>query len=166
MRVAAGRALAIVDAVGAQLGGALAAGADLVAPNLAEAEELLTGRGDHGVAAPAEDVRERAGAAARELVGRGARAAIVTAGAAGLALATTEGERWLAAPQVEVRNPIGAGDALVAGLGCALERGEPLEEAVVAGLAAAAASIEEPLPGRLDRARADELRRQLAAGSI
>lgn len=163
VRVAARRrALAIVDAVSAQLGGALAAGADLVAPNLAEAEELLTGRGDHGVDAAAEDVRERAGAAARELVGRGARAAIVTAGAAGLALATTGGDRWLAAPQVEVRNPIGAGDALVAGLGCALERGEPLEEAVVAGLAAAAASVEEPLPGRLDRARADELRRQLA----
>jgi 1-phosphofructokinase family hexose kinase len=154
-------ATAIVDATGATLAAALTAGPDLVAPNLAEAEELLTGGGgDHGVhAATSTDVRERAAAAARALVARGAAAAVVTAGAAGLALARKDGERWHHAPQVEARNPIGAGDALVAGLGCGLERGEPLETAVLAGIATAAASVEQPLPGRLDPARADQLRR-------
>jgi 1-phosphofructokinase family hexose kinase len=164
VRVAAGRgALAIVDAAGPALTGALATGPDVVSPNIAEAEDVLFGRGDHEVEATAEDLEERARVAARELVARGAGAAVVTAGAAGLALAGGEGERWLPAPRVEVCNPIGAGDALVAGLGCALERGEALGEAVLAGMAAAAASVEEALPGRLDPTRAQELQRLLAA---
>jgi 1-phosphofructokinase family hexose kinase len=166
VRIAARRrAVSIVDASGPALAAALAAGPDIVSPNLAEAEEVLTGQGDHGVEAPPHDVRERAGAAARVLVARGARAAVVTAGAAGLALAEAEGERWLPAPRVEVRNPIGAGDALVAGLGCALERGEALEEAVLVGMAAAATSVQEALPGRLDRTRVEYFRRLLAAGA-
>jgi fructose-1-phosphate kinase PfkB-like protein len=60
-----------------------------------------------------------------------------------------------------VRNAVGAGDALVAGLGSALERGEALEDAVLAGIASAAASVEQELPGRIDLARVEELRRGL-----
>ena len=162
VRIAAGRAaMSIVDASGAALEEALAAGPDVVSPNLEEAEEALTGRADRSVEDATQDVRERARAAANELVARGAAAAIVTAGAAGLALASAKGERWLPAPRVEVRNAIGAGDALVGGLGCALERGEALEEAVLAGVAAAGASVQEPLPRRLDRTRVDDLRRVL-----
>jgi 1-phosphofructokinase family hexose kinase len=159
VRIAAERgATAIVDASGPALAEALAAGPDLVTPNLAEAEELLTGSGDHGVDTTRADLPERAAAAARALVSRGARAAVVTAGAAGLALSDSAGERWLDAPRVETRNPVGAGDALVAGLGWALEQGEPLESAVRAGMASAAASVEEALPGRLDPERARQLR--------
>ena len=81
-------ALAVVDVGGAQLAAALAAGADVVTPNLAEAEGLLHGRADETVEAgdPAV-VRERALAAARALVQRGARRAVVTAAAAGAAVA-------------------------------------------------------------------------------
>ena len=78
---------------------------------------------------------------------------------AGLALAHEDGERWFDAPVIEARNAVGAGDALVAGLGCALERSESLEDAVLAGIASAAASVEQELPGRLDLARAEQLRR-------
>jgi 1-phosphofructokinase len=78
--------VAIVDVGGAALDAALAAGADVVTPNLAEAEGLLHGRADEDVDA-APDARERACAAAVELVRRGARAAVVTAAAAGAALA-------------------------------------------------------------------------------
>ena len=85
----------------------------------------------------------------------------MTAGAAGLALAAGGEERWLPAPQAEVRNPIGAGDALVAGLACALEHGEPLPAAVLAGMAAAAASVEQELPGRIDAVRARAYRATL-----
>jgi fructose-1-phosphate kinase PfkB-like protein len=113
------------------------------------------------VDATAATIPKRAAEAAGALVRRGARAAIVTAGASGLALAGQLGEHWLEAPPVSTRNPIGAGDALVAGLGSALERGEPLEEAVLVGMAAASASVEQQLPGRLDPARVDELRRWL-----
>jgi 1-phosphofructokinase family hexose kinase len=165
VRIAAERdAITIVDATAATLAEALDAGPEIVTPNLAEAEELLTGSGIHAVDAVDAAIPERAAEAARALVRRGARAAVVTAGAAGLALASELGEHWLDAPRVSVRNPIGAGDALVAGLGSALERGEPLEEAVLAGMATASASVEQQLPGRIDAARASELSEWLGRG--
>jgi 1-phosphofructokinase family hexose kinase len=154
------RALALVDVNGQPLAAALLARPDFVTPNLAEAEGLLLGRADETVEAgdPAE-VRRRASAAAAALVARGARTAIVTAGAAGAAVAVEGGERWHAAPRVEVHNPIGAGDALVGGLCVALERGEPLDGAVALGLATAAASVETAKAGDIDPSRAEELAR-------
>jgi fructose-1-phosphate kinase PfkB-like protein len=154
-------AVAIVDATAGTLAQALAAAPDVVTPNLAEAEELLTGSDRHVVDATAATIPKRAAEAAGALVRRGARAAIATAGAAGLALAGHLGERWLEAPGLTATSPIGAGDALAAGLGSALERGQPLEEAVLVEMAAASASVEQQLPGRLDPARVDELRRWL-----
>jgi sugar/nucleoside kinase (ribokinase family) len=46
---------------------------------------------------------------------------------------------------------------LASGLAAALERGEPLPEAVRHGIAAAAASVESPTAGEVDPARAREL---------
>ena len=59
---------------------------------------------------------------------RGARAAVVTADAAGAAVAIGGGERfWIPAPRIaDVRNPVGAGDVFACGLAAALERGEPV----------------------------------------
>jgi 1-phosphofructokinase family hexose kinase len=150
---------AIVDVTGPQLGAALEAGAGVVTPNLAEAEGLLHGRADETVeAGDAADVRERARAAARELVERGARRAIVTAAAAGAAVADGRSVGWLDAPRVvQVRNPVGAGDSLVGGLGVALERGEPFGAAAAFAVAVAAASVETERAGTLDPARALEL---------
>ena len=149
---------AIVDAAGPAVAAALAAAPDLVTPNLAEAEAAL-GHGDG--AEPVDvppDARPRAEAAAAALCARGARAAVVTAAAAGAALATAAGDTtWLPAPAVAVRNPIGAGDALLAGLAAALERGEPLPRAARAGMAAAGACVEDERAGRLDAARAAAL---------
>ena len=152
-------ALAVVDVGGDQLAAALAAGADVVTPNLAEAEGLLHGRADETVAAgdPAV-VRERALAAARALVERGALRAVVTAAEAGAAVADGWLARWVAAPAVsEVRNPIGAGDALVGGLALALERGEEFAAAVVLGMACGAASVETDVAGVVVPARVAEL---------
>jgi len=152
-------AVAIVDVTGAQLGAALEVGAGVVTPNLAEAEGLLHGRADETVEAgdPLE-VRDRARAAARELVARGARRAIVTAAAAGAAVADGSSVGWLEAPRVaQVRNPVGAGDSLVGGLGVALERGEPFGAAAVFGVAVAAASVETETAGTVDAARASGL---------
>jgi 1-phosphofructokinase family hexose kinase len=157
-RAAARDAAAIVDAGGPLLAAALAARPSVVAPNLAEAEGLLLGRADEAVeAGPPEEVRRRAESAAAALVERGAQRAVVTAGAAGAAAADDSGVRWHPAPAVAVRNPIGAGDALVGGLGVALERGEPFERAAVLGLAAAAASVETARAGGVDPARARAL---------
>jgi 1-phosphofructokinase family hexose kinase len=153
---AAGRH-AIVDATGPTLGATLAAGPDLVTPNLGEAEGLLRGRTDEAVEA-APDARPRAEAAARALVDRGAHAAIVTAAAAGAAVATENDAHWLAAPRIEqVRNPIGAGDVLTAAVAAAMETGAGIVEAARRGVAAAAASVESPLAGDVDPARAAEL---------
>jgi 1-phosphofructokinase len=155
------RALALVDASGPPLAAALGARPDFVTPNLAEAEGVLLGRAEEPVeAGEPNEVRQRAAAAAAGLVARGARAAIVTAGAAGAALVVEGGEpRWYPAPRVEVHNPIGAGDALVGGLCVGLERGEPLDGAVALGLATAAASVETAKAGAIDPSRAEELAR-------
>jgi 1-phosphofructokinase family hexose kinase len=149
---------AVVDASGTVLAAALERAPEVVAPNLAEAENLLCGRADETVeAGDPSDVRARAAAAAAELVRRGAHGAVVTAGAAGAAVADGAAVTWHAAPTVTVRNPIGAGDALVAGLALALERGEPFRSSVAAGLAAAAASVESERAGAINPARAAEL---------
>jgi 1-phosphofructokinase len=153
---AAGRH-AIVDATGPTLDAALAAEPDLVTPNLGEAEGLLHGRTDEAVEA-APDARPRAAAAARALIARGAHAAIVTAAAAGAAVATENDAQWLAAPRIEhVRNPIGAGDVLTAAVAAAMETGTGVVEAARRGVAAAAASVESPLAGHVDPARAAQL---------
>jgi 1-phosphofructokinase family hexose kinase len=151
----AGR-VAVVDAGGPGLAAALAAHADVVAPNLAEAEGVLHGRTDEAVEA-APDARERADAAALALVRAGARAAVVTAAGAGASVAGSGTAVWLPAPRVRVRNPIGAGDVLTAALAAALEAGDEVETAARRGVAAAAASVESPRAGELDPARMAEL---------
>lgn len=146
---------AVVDVGGDQLAAAVAAGADVVTPNLAEAEGLLLGRADETVEAGDRDVvRERATAAARALVERGAARAVVTAAEAGAGVADGWMVRWIAAPVVSVvRNPIGAGDALVGGLALALERGEEFASAVALGMACGAASVETDVAGVVVPAR-------------
>jgi 1-phosphofructokinase family hexose kinase len=155
---AAAGAAAIVDTSGPALGAALQSRPAVACPNLAEAEGLLHGRTDETVE-PGDpgEARARAADAAVELVQRGARAAVVSAGAAGAAVADGSAVIWHPAHALTVRNPIGAGDALVSGLASALEQGEPLERAVRAGLATAAASVETATAGEVDPARVAEL---------
>jgi len=154
--------IAVVDVAGAALEAALEARADVVVPNLGEAEALLEGASGEDVDAAA-DARPRAAAAAVELVRRGARMAVVTAAAAGAALALDGdgGPWWLAAPPVRVSNPIGAGDAFAAGLAAALARGEPAKVAAREAVATGTAGVESPLAGHFDRARMRELLTQV-----
>lgn len=148
----------VVDAAGPLLGGALASGADVVTPNLAEAEGLLGGAAHVERVEVTDRARERAMAAAEALRRRGAVAAVVTAGAAGVAVAQDGAAIWLDAPAVAVVNPIGAGDAFTAGLAVGLLRGEPLVEAVALGVAAGSAAVEHPLAGAVNPARVAALR--------
>lgn len=143
----------LVDATGDQLAAALEAGPDLVTPNLAEAEGMLLGTETLPVEDGSPDVRPRALKSASELVNRGAGTAVVTAGAAGIAVATGSDPWWVDATRVEVRNPIGAGDSLVAGLVGTLEQGDDLDRAVRIGVAAAAASVETNVAGSIDLER-------------
>jgi 1-phosphofructokinase family hexose kinase len=140
----AGR-LSLVDAGGVTLRAALAAGPDVVTPNLAEAEGV-----DEAVDA-LPNAPARAVAAGRELVRAGARAAVVTAAEAGAAVVASGDAWWIAAPRVDaVVNPIGAGDVLTAALAAGLETGLDVVDAACRGVAAAAAGVQAPLAGDLD----------------
>ena len=151
-------AVAIVDANGPLLSEAVGAGADLVSPNLAEAEGVLGRGGDEAV--EHDDpvaARARAAAASADLTARGAGAGLVTAGSAGAAFSAAGETWWHPASRLTVRNPIGAGDSVVGGIAVALERGEDLRAAVRFGLAAGAASVETAKAGAVDPARVAEL---------
>ena len=152
----------VVDAARSALAAALPFGPDVVTPNLAEADGVLSGHADEPVADSGPEVPLRACAAVRHLCERGATAAAVTAGAAGSAFGTAERVVWVPTVPVEVVNPIGAGDSFVGGLVEALESGLAAAEAVVFAVATATASVEQELAGGVDPARARELAARLA----
>lgn len=164
--------LAVVDAARDVLQTTLGFEPDLVTPNLHEAEGVLHGRADEAShdGAPVDEVRDRALEAAASLIDRGARRALVTAGAYGAAFTDGATTLWAPAPRVSVRNPIGAGDSLVGGLVAALAGsargpgGGPVDwaAAVRHGVAVASASVELDGAGRVDPARAEELAADLS----
>lgn len=153
---------ALVDAAGETLAAALEAQPDVVTPNYLEAEGALFGRLGEEAGVTAEEAKRRATAAAATLAEK-ARAAIVTAGAAGAALHVDRESAWLDAPPVRVTNSVGAGDSLVGGFAAAVERGDDVRTAFVHGVATAAASVETALAGGLDPERARALAGALAA---
>lgn len=152
-----------VDANGRRLLAAAAAGADLVSPNLAEAEVAL-GSPPRPEATGTEDgkrdeVIERATAAADGLVRAGAGAALVSVGPLGVAWKGADDAGFVVAPDVDVVNPIGAGDAFLGATLVALDDGASLAEAVRRGVAYAAASVAHPVAGYADPALVDRLLR-------
>ena len=102
--------------------------ATVVTPNLAEAGALVGG-----------DVKGRADmeAAGRELVGRGARAALVTGGHLGdaeaaadcLVLAGQDAAVWLEGPRIDQRHTHGSGCVLSAAITARLAQGDDIETA-------------------------------------
>jgi len=150
-------ATVVLDAARQPLRDALAAGPDVVTPNLAEALAVLHGAGDESVEPEGDTVVDDAVEAAIALRAAGAKAALVTAGRHGVGGADAEGTFWVAAPRVAEVNPIGAGDAFAAGLGVGLERGEDLRTAAVRAVVSGAASVATPLAGQVDAALVAEL---------
>lgn len=93
--------------------------------------------------------------AARTLTRLGARWAVVT-DAAGPAVFRTGDATWMAhPPEIEPVHPVGCGDALCAGLICAMAR--PPEQAVAFAMACGAHNASRPEIGRLDRAACEAL---------
>lgn len=141
-------ARALLDTSGAALRAGCAAAPFLVKPNAAEAREL-TGL---DAAAPAE--RAAAIAAVHRL---GPAHVLLTLGAEG-ALLSDGARTWRArAPGIEERNPIGAGDALLAGVVFGLSRGLGLPEALRWGVAAGAAAASLPGTAVGDRGLVERL---------
>ncbi len=82
--------------------------------------------------------------AAAALVSRGARHAVVTAGAHGAALAGPEGTDTIPGFKVQAVDTVGAGDTFVGALAVALAAKIPPPEAVRAAAAAGAAAVTRP----------------------
>jgi len=122
----------ILDTSGAALKQA-GRGIYLLKPSLRELQDLV-GR---EIGGPSEQEK-----AAREVIEQGGSEIVVLSlGAEGALLATTqECERFAAVP-VEARSTVGAGDSMLAGIVLALSREMPLREAVRFGLAAGAAAL-------------------------
>ncbi len=164
-----------VDVTAERLIEAAAAGADLISPNLAEAEQALgtastRSAGEAGEAVDVDhldgaEVKARSRAAAAALVEAGAGAALVSAGRHGVACRSAAVDTFVLAPTVAVANPIGAGDALLGATLVAIERGRSLEDAVADGIAYAAASVAHPVAGYADPDLVDELGAGRAAGT-
>jgi fructose-1-phosphate kinase PfkB-like protein len=156
----------LVDTAPQWLENVLATKPDVITPNLDEAEACL-GLTDARVmdshSLDDTEARGRADRAARQLVERGARIALVTAGGAGVAIATADAHAWVSAVSVEVVSTVGAGDSFVAGFAYTWQNSGMKEdlsaivEAVRSGVASAAASCEQVLAGGVVRARYSEL---------
>jgi len=121
----------------------LAGGVDWLVVNESEAAAIL-GRGVAGLA--------EAAAAARDLLGLGARRAVVTAGSQGAALADPAVGEVIPALSVRSVDSVGAGDAFVAALAVALAAGVPAPDAVrAAGAAGATATTRRGTQDALPR---------------
>ena len=162
-RVHLAGARVLIDTAPAWLAGALAAGPDIVTPNLDEALAVLGGTPAHTMdAAGHEDIEDRACRAAVDLRARGAVRAIVTAGVHGVAMSGHEGTSWTPALRVEAVSTVGAGDSFVAGLADIWQHGNSDDDidwkaAVRFGIATSAASCEQVRAGGIDPQRVTSL---------
>jgi len=111
-------AKALLDSSGEPLRLGCAAGPYLIKPNAVEAEEV-TGR----------EISSDAGAlgAVEFFLHQGIELVALSLGAEGLLLASKLCTVWARPPRVRARNPVGAGDALLAGIAWALACPEPAE---------------------------------------
>ncbi|MGB9803410.1 1-phosphofructokinase [Desulfofundulus sp.] len=122
----------ILDTSGEALEVGLAAGPDLVKPNLAEVQELLQIR--------IEAEKDLVGAA-RRLLEMGAGTAVISLGAAGAVAAS--GNRVIRArpPSVRASSTVGAGDSMVAAFAYAMMKDLSLDEALRLATAASTATV-------------------------
>lgn len=162
-------ALTVLDTSGPALRLALQAGPDLVKVNEAEARQVLGERSqeesepepDLGLPAIAEAAR-----ALRELAGAGDRVAIITCGVRGAVLAGP-GELVLSArPFERAPYPVGSGDAFLAGLLAARERGLDWPGALCLAHATGTANAETPGAGVFDPNRAETLARLVELDAV
>lgn len=114
-----------------RLGHELLSKVDVIVPNRSELATL---------AGPAE-VEDIAAVVAQARRLRGPRAVVVTLGAAGAVLVTSDDELHVTPPEVEAVDTTGAGDAFCGALADALARGAELDDAVRWAVAAGSAAV-------------------------
>ena len=143
-----------LDTRGDALARTIDAHPDLVKINAHEAGQLL----DRSISSI--DEAHDAAVAIHRRAGDSGHAAVITMGEQGIVAIDSAGTARHARTEARGRYPVGSGDALLAGLLVALERGDPWPDAIAIALGAAAANAESPGAGHLDQARARELAAQ------
>jgi 1-phosphofructokinase family hexose kinase len=120
-----------LDSDGPPMMVALRAKPELIKPNEQEAERLLGRalRGDHDCFPAAQELHER-----------GIRHVVISRGARGADVVSSEGIFRATPPTVQVRSTIGSGDSMMAGILHILVQGGVMEEALRWGTAAGAAT--------------------------
>jgi tagatose 6-phosphate kinase len=83
----------------------------------------------------------------RDLHRQGVKWAIITHGAEAVEVSCPEGRTTLRPPRVKALNPVGSGDAVLAGMAVGIERGWPVVDAVRLGVACGTANALTPEPG-------------------
>ena len=119
--------------------------------NASEALVLLGAQASLGVESIARLILDRSGAVF----------AVVTGGAKGACMATSDAVWKATTPAVDVTNVVGSGDASLAGLVAAHQDGEPPEQMLASCVAAGTASVQRVVPGELDRGEWKRLRHQV-----
>lgn len=138
--------ITILDSYGSEFALGLDAAPDMVKPNVHEAEGLLGFSLDN---------RAAQWQAVDGFHARGVDLVVLSLGAEG-ALVSRAGERLeVTPPSIQEVNPVGSGDALVAGFAIGLENGWPLEEMARLGVAAGTANAMSWDIGYFTRAEVD-----------
>jgi 1-phosphofructokinase family hexose kinase len=138
----------VFDASGEGLRAGLEGGPTFVKPNRDELEALTRKR-----VASFEDAYR----AARALQERYGISPVVTLGEAGALAVLSDRAYRIPPPKVDIVNTAGAGDAVLAGLAAALARGEPIENGLRLGFAAAGAVMMTPITADCRRADVERL---------
>lgn len=126
----------ILDTSGTALREAVKAEWFLLKPNLRELEHLAD--------TTLKTERQRIDAA-REFIDQGwSTVMVLSMGASGALLITTDQVEHIRSPTVPIKSRVGAGDSMVGGLTLALTRGLDLSDAVRFGVAAGAAAVMTP----------------------
>jgi 1-phosphofructokinase family hexose kinase len=142
----------LVDAGGELLLHAAKARPFLVKPNRDEISELL-GRPVDDLAAAVDSVRE--------LRARGVAMPVVTMGALGAVTADANGVWHAAIELAQVRNTVGSGDCLLAGMTVGMTRNMNLEETLRLGVACGAANAQGQETGFVERRAVEALLSQV-----
>ena len=132
--VQAAGAFAVLDSSGEALQHACQAGPLMVKPNAVEAAKLS------GIPVDSREDAARAAGAIHQL---GVGNVVISLGGSGALLTDGQQTWFLSPPLVEERNPIGAGDSMVAGLVWGLSKGYTLPEAGRWGVACGAAAASQ-----------------------
>jgi len=142
----------LVDAGGELLQHAVQAQPFLVKPNRDEISELL-GRPIGDLAAAVDAVHE--------LRTRGVAMPVVTMGALGAVAADANGVWHAAIELAQIRNTVGSGDCLLAGMTVGMTRNMNLEETLRLGVACGAANAQGQETGFVERRAVEALRSQV-----